>query len=251
MFAATNLVFGREFWGYNSVNNTFFGPDNVSDWDIKAGPGSSNPSNLIYRPGAPLSAIYFSADNGVVGPELYGTNLFATGSIKDINLGSEGSYPENISIGPGNNLLFSANTGANGRELWISHGVPGNGNLLKDIWTGSGGSFPRYFKNLEAISFFVAETSAEGAEIWKTDGTPVGTKLLRDIRAGRGDSNITSFVDAGSKVYFSADDGISGVELWRSARLIEASLNLEPVDAAMQTRMQMQMEYLIVSALRN
>lgn len=84
----------------------------------------------------------------------------------------------------GGKIVFAADDGAHGSELWISNGTAEGTTLLRDIQPGSGGSTPRNFTLLNDKLYFTATTLQYGDELWSTDGTAVGTTLVSDIRPG-------------------------------------------------------------------
>ena len=61
--------------------------------------------------------------------------------VKDINPGSTGSYPANLTAWAAP-LYFTANDGTNGNELWKSDGTAAGTVLVKDINPGATGSSP-------------------------------------------------------------------------------------------------------------
>lgn len=132
------------------------------------------------------------------------------------------SMPSLITV-LGDSIVFVADDGIHGSELWVSDGEPGNAHLLKDIWPGSVGSNPSQLYVVGAHLYFAADTPADiaatnskGAELWVTDGTSEGTRLVSDIRPGRLSSDIFWMADDGSIAYFEANDGTHGGELWRT-----------------------------------
>lgn len=144
--------------------------------------------------------------------------------VKNIRPGSNGSLPyyENGMISYNDHLLFAADDGVSGMELWISDGTGAGTMLLKDINPGAAGSECQNFFRVGEKVIFQAKTAAEGQELWVTDGTTAGTTLLKDIRPGTGDGVwITVAVNDyyyvwNDVLYFSANDGQVGLELWRT-----------------------------------
>jgi ELWxxDGT repeat protein len=122
----------------------------------------------------------------------------------------------------GDKLLFAADDGEVGRELWITAGTPETTQLLANIDTDSpAGSRPEGFAAIGDSVVFAADDGVSGRELWITDGTTGGTRLLVNIAPGvDGEtllpraSNPRSLTTIGGLVYFSADDGVNGGELW-------------------------------------
>ncbi len=116
----------------------------------------------------------------------------------------------------GRALYFSANDGVNGYELWQSDGTSVGTLLVKDVRTGSGGSYPRYLTNVNGKLYFQANDGVNGDELWKSDGTSGGTVLVKDLRAGSAGSGLSKLTNLGGMLLFNANDGVNGQELWQS-----------------------------------
>jgi ELWxxDGT repeat protein len=131
-------------------------------------------------------------------------------------------------------VVFAANDGANGSELWISDGTETGTYLVKQIHEWGDGSNPHSFTQINETQFvFSAKSidseayesgSAAGAVqywLWISDGTEAGTQLLYECDTRwPGQDNGTyhyHWMRVGRKVFFKADykDGITkGEELW-------------------------------------
>jgi len=163
--------------------------------------------------------LYFTADDGTHGRELWRTNGTTTTMVKDINTnGANESYPQNF-FAFGDYLYFSANDGTSGYELWRTDGTASGTTLVKGINetnTGESGSYPCYFTALGEFLYFNADDGTNGGELWRTDGTEAGTTLVRDIRSGANGSSPSHFTALNGALYFGARDEDFGVELWRT-----------------------------------
>lgn len=149
----------------------------------------SNPNDLFVYDGY----LFFSADDGTNGRELWRTDGTAVGTtmVADIFPNTlnpafgKGSNPDNF-IKFNNELYFSArgyDAGLNqitGNELYKYSNANG-WNRVKDFYPGNlnsgiGGNNPFFILNNEL--FVAAQDGTAGAnqyEIWKTDGTEIGT----------------------------------------------------------------------------
>ncbi len=193
--------------------------------DIFPGASSSFTSPLnLPTPQAPVElngVIYFIADDGVRGRELWRSDGTAVGTyiVKDIRPGSTGSHdrPQKIVIS-GGLLFFRANDGTHGLELWRSDGTETGTYMVKDVFPGGTeplGSRPDEFTDVGGIIFFSAFTSLNGAELWRSDGTEAGTYMITDIAAGTTSSDPTQLLGVGDQCFFVAGNQF-GRELWRS-----------------------------------
>jgi ELWxxDGT repeat protein len=133
--------------------------------------------------------------------------------VSDIGPGTASASPlDAAALGP--SLLFEADDGSSGPELWRADGS--GAQLVRDIRSGASGSAPRELTPAGQTVFFVADDGSTGAELWTSDGTPAGTRLVEDIWPGAASSDPHNLRAVGDTVYFSAWDGVHGFELWRS-----------------------------------
>ena len=191
--------------------------------DIWSGSSSGHHWNgsLVGWPYVNISnTLYFAANDGTNGYELWKTDGTASGTVmvKDINSGSGSSFPGSL-YAVGNTLYFRADDGTNGNELWKSDGTASGTVMVKDIWSGSYSSWMYHPTSIGNTLYFTA-TDGTGNELWKSDGTASGTVMVKDINTsgsvGQGSSNPFFLTVVGNTLYFRAEDGTNGAELWKS-----------------------------------
>lgn len=86
---------------------------------------------------------------------------------------------------------------------------------IRDINSGTGGSYPSEFTELNGKLYFTANEGKHGYELWvTTDGTSATTKLVKDIRPGSEGSYPSELIEFKGKIYFFADNGTHGKKLW-------------------------------------
>jgi ELWxxDGT repeat protein len=165
--------------------------------------------------------VFFSANDGIHGPELWASNGTAavTFLVLDINPGTGGSNPKLLTNVNGT-LFFQADDGTHGLELWESNGTAAGTFLVKDTYPGSNGGNPTYLTNMNGTLFFSANDGTHGAELWRSDGTAAGTFLVADINRSTPPSSTGSYpgslANVNRTLFFGANDGTHGYELWRS-----------------------------------
>ena len=233
LFFAANDDNGRELWqtdgtsaGTTLVKDIF--PGTQLDYYGNPVGNSSSPYHLTVANGL----LFFAANDGVHGRELWETNGTVAGTVlvKDISAGPNGSNPANLTT-VGNQLFFTADDGVHGIELWKTDGTSAGTTLVKDINPGAAGSNEAYAKTsfaaVNGLLLFTADDGVHGLELWRSDGTAGGTALVSDINPGPTGSLSTTkytyqvngtsdFAVVGQTLYFAADDGVHGRELWQS-----------------------------------
>ena len=169
-------------------------------------------------------ALYFMADDGTNGYELWKQSASGSVLLTNINPGgvTSSSFPKSFTAF-NNALYFVATSSSAGYELWKTDGT--NTSLAVDLIPGSGSSFPEYLTVFNGALYFRATDATRGYELWKFDGTTA--TLASDINPS-GDSfakNLAVFQD---RLYFAATDGVHGWELWQhdgTAASLVADLN--------------------------
>jgi len=201
-YRATDAAYGSELWKYNGSTS----PSRITD--IASGSASSFPYDIVEI----NNTVVFAASSDDTNFEPY----FLSGSnavqIKDINSGSNGSYPIAFLETPNGKGFFAANTNGNGFEPWITNGTSQGTFQLKNINTKQQGVISEGI-HLNGWYYFSAYDKDKGQELYRTNGST--TQLVMDIETGVGSSSPTNFVSDGTYVYFSATkDGVT--KLWRT-----------------------------------
>ena len=213
-FTASDGSSGFELW---KSDGTAAGTVCVADinpgYFSTTGPVSSSPGNLTNVNGT----LFFTADDGSSGVELWKSDGTAAGTVRvaDLIPGSAGSSPSFLTNLNGT-LFFAAFDYAKGSELWKSDGTAAGTVRVADIIPGSGSSSPRNLTNVNGTLFFTANDGSSGYELWKSDGTALGTKRVADINSGSGSSGPFNLTSVNGTLFFTANDGSSGIELWKS-----------------------------------
>ena len=181
--------------------------------DINPGTVASSPFPLA----SVGSTLYFSADDGTNGAELWKSDGTADGTVlvKDINPGVGSSAVSGLTA-VGSTACFAANNGSNGAELWKSDGTAAGTVLVKDILPGAAGSNLSELTAVGGTLYLNANDGITGLELWKSDGTAAGTVLVKDIRPGVSSASPDHLTAMGSTLYFQGRDGTNGAELWKS-----------------------------------
>lgn len=222
VFAGTNAANGTELW---SSDGTVAGTTLIKD--VNPGATSSNPVGGDDGFTIVGTTLYFTADDGTTGRELWKTDGTTAGTVlvKDLNAVAIG-FPYVYGSPVPNTLFFTVTTVANGLELWKSDGTSAGTTILKDITAGAGSTtYSSMLAGNGTHVFFLANNGINGAELWRTDGTEAGTILLTDINPGLGSSfDISAFGGwnwnfhfKNNILYFQPNDpSITGAKIYRS-----------------------------------
>ena len=179
----------------------------------------SNPSQMVEVGGS----LFFVADDGVHGEDLWKSDGTQAGTVLVKNLDAEGGEYGGLSdLTPvGDTLFFTLDDGVRGTALWSSDGTRAGTALVKVIDPSGGYSDgPSEMVGVGDTLYFTADDGVHGDELWKSDGTKAGTVLVKDITSGdTGDYysyGPDSLTDVAGTLFFTADDGVHGEELWKS-----------------------------------
>jgi ELWxxDGT repeat protein len=168
------------------------------------------------------------------GAEAADAATFDAAQVKDINPSGNSSPGDFVELN--GVLLFHADDGTSGYELWRTDGTEAGTYMLKDIAGGAGqGSYPQGLTNVNGTVFFSAfdgnEPTSDGTELWMTDGTAAGTQLVEDISPSSG-SFPSYLTESGGLLFFSADDAPNNPELWRSDGTETGTYKIEEINSS-------------------
>jgi ELWxxDGT repeat protein len=243
IFPATEATTGNEWW---VTDGTGPGTSLLKDINPTANTGSNpwplgikkSPYDRTSVPGGYVygGSVFFEADDGTNGSELWKTDGTAAGTIllQDINpaagIGSNPGFGGSLFLTNGT-LVFPA-TGADGRELWSTNGTTAS--KVMDINSGGGDSNPSNFFFGGNTLFFNADNGVNGNELWRTDGTATGTVLVKDMNTTAAPNNASN-----PQVMLSTDRPVlqagltgfgSGRELWGTDGTDAGTLQLADVE---------------------
>jgi ELWxxDGT repeat protein len=131
-----------------------------------------------------------------------------TQSLGSIQIGNSSSPAGFVRVGT--KVLFAANDGVSGRELWSTTGVPGSTAQFKDVNAGWQASSP---SNLRRIGNTAVFSGFDGSKtgLFITDGTPAGTLPAPGAEGLTVGAQNAPIAVIGSDVFIAAADG----QLWR------------------------------------
>jgi ELWxxDGT repeat protein len=161
--------------------------------NINQTPNSSEPSFFTkYN-----NLLFFSADDGTAGYELWSSDGTATGTniITDLRPGKFGSSPRKMAATK-NGLVFFASADGSGLEMYTSDGTSAGTTLIEVIGEPSREAYVREIIEWNGYAFFtVTIYSDDTYEFWRTDGSIEGTLRL-------GQYYVEKMIPAANQLYF-------------------------------------------------
>jgi ELWxxDGT repeat protein len=186
--------------------------------NLDPGPQLLGPWNLTDAGGT----LFFTSEEPGTGRELWKSDGTKAGTVrvKDIQPGPGSSclltYTLPFASLPGGVVLFPADAGGTGTELWRSDGTEAGTTLVKEVFPGPSGSAIQEMIAAAGKVFFLADDGTHGQELWVSDGTAAGTHLVKELVPGPGIPLLYNQTAAGPVLVFTAYDPAHGVEAWRS-----------------------------------
>jgi ELWxxDGT repeat protein len=173
-FAAADGVHGLEPWRSDGTEAGTFLLRDVAEGEASSILPRFDTDVTAYADGS----LFFIADDGVHGHELWRTDLQRTTElVRDIAPRRGSSNPTHLRA-IGDLVYFSADDGRLGRELWWA--TPANAGLVADVNPGPDSSLPREMTELDGAIYFFATTEETGDELWRV--APPTVPRRRSVR---------------------------------------------------------------------
>ncbi|MBD1999759.1 pre-peptidase C-terminal domain-containing protein [Leptolyngbya sp. FACHB-541] len=180
---------------------------------IKPGATSTDISGLTNINGV----LYFAADDGVNGTELWKSDGTAAGTVlvKDINTTVGGSSLPRSLTAVGDTLYFVASNQGGNFELWKSDGTAAGTVQVADLAAGLVSSSPNSLTNVNGTLFFTANAGATGTELYRLDPGSTTPQLLDIATTGNPNSFPENLTVVNNGLYFTALTDANGIEIWK------------------------------------
>lgn len=161
-------------------------------------------------------SLFFSADDGVHGRELWKSNGQPGGTslLKDVNVGSSNtdSDPRELTVS-GDKLFFTADVSSSRRSLWVSDGTEAGTNLV--TIPAIADLFVYGLHDVDGTLYFATSNGPFKSDLWKTDGTAAGTILVRQLDSTIGRTYPHPAASINGRLFFLAG-GLHDIEVWVS-----------------------------------
>lgn len=219
-FSAATDTQGYELW---RTDGTPAGTSLVKD--IRPGSQSSGPQQVTISSGR----LFFRAFADGVGSELWTSDGTEAGTtlVEDIRPGDQSSllFQDPALTDFAGTLLFFADDGVNGLEIWTSDGTEAGTTLVTDF-SGQAAPMQILIRTRLALAggrlLFRAFDEDLELDLWATDGTAAGTEKIVDtttptssVLISPWDGKVvepTAWGSVGDDLVFLADDGTTGNE---------------------------------------
>lgn len=225
-FQATDNVHGFELW---KTNGTAAGTVLIKDIN----PGARSSFDYRFSDFTVFNgALYFHANDGVSGAELWKTDGSAAGTVlvKDINpAAGVSSNPTDFTVF--NNALYFSATDSAGTKLWKTDGSSAGTTEISDAPIATGTSFlpddySRGFPVFNGALYF------RSGGLWKTDGSAAAPVENEDISSpGWLDTYLyNGFTVFNDMLYVVVEDSGYGREIWKTDATAASTVLLKDIN---------------------
>jgi ELWxxDGT repeat protein len=228
-------LIGAELWTSNGNPTATRRVRDIDPYQIAAPHHSCQGESSNPGVGVALgNVLLFAADDGWNGRELWRSDGTPAGTrlVRDINPGRQRTDPDQEGCNPRktlglpsspeglvpyrNGVLFTADDGQTGRELWWTDGTAAGTRRVKDLRPGAKGSAPHDLTVFNGLVYFIAAANSAGEALWRTNGTPQGTALVHSLTVGTAPSWASHLTAARTCLFLSVYNETTGAELWTS-----------------------------------
>lgn len=224
-FSATDGNSGKELWGYDT--------DNESYWqviDLNPGTGSSSPSSIVVIG----DNIFFASDGDDSRSELWRFDMLTGQASKPADYTGTGhSYPNHLTA-VGDLLFFSQESGDQGNELYIID------TTTMEVWffdletTPVEGSNPSGYTHIGDEVFFTAATLSEGRELWKYDIQNNSTSLVFELNSDSSDGISGEIFQYGEDLIFQGNNGVTDA-VFRYNTSLNQTQQIQSIDSSLSS----------------
>ena len=215
-FTADDNESGRELWKFNLVQSSSTGADLIKDIYEGSDDSFDIDANAEFTQFG--DEVYFAADDGITGVELWKTNgtIESTILVRNIDLNANSSNPKHLTVVNDEFLYFVADDGSHGRELWQSNGTWQGTDLFSDILDGEDSSNPRHLMEFDNGLYVVANNGTQDIIVFFINeeeyhihsGYVLGSVIEIDI------TNPSKGIIFNDSIYFTADEGLFQLSLF-------------------------------------
>jgi ELWxxDGT repeat protein len=213
-FTADDNESGRELWKFDLVQSSSTGADLIKDIYEGSDDSFDIDTNAEFTQFG--DAVYFAADDGITGLELWKTNGTTAGTVlvRNMDLNANSSNPKHLTVVDDEFLYFVADDGDHGRELWQSNGTWQGTNLFSDILEGENSSNPRHLMEFDNGLYVVANNGTQDIIVFFISEQEYHIPSMYEDMIEMNITNPSKGIIFNDSIYFTADEGLFQLSLF-------------------------------------
>ncbi len=227
VFKADDGTNGYELWKTDGTESGTFMLKNINTNSFGNGFSYSTP---VFAKDD--TYVYFLADDGVHGEELWKTDVKLNGVTKLVkNISQDHSiHVRKLHYDSFHKrILFFANNQSNSNySLWVSDGTEVGTIEIIDVKSSNSSGYDENFITINNKTFFNGTSALNGNEIWSTTNVVNEVSLLTDLSYANG-SNPSKFIDVNGELFFIAARFENGTQLLKSNGTNAGTVNLKDI----------------------